>query len=343
MSFSALFIKRPIMTTLVMAAILIFGIMGYRLLPVSDLPNVDFPTISVNASLSGASPETMAAVVATPLEKAFSTIPGLDQMTSSSSQGSTNVTLQFSLDRNIDAAAQDVQVQLSRAQRSFPQEMQPPSFNKQNPADSPILMLALSSRTLPLTTLDEYAETFLSQRISMVSGVAAVNVYGAMKYAVRVRIDPQAMASRGVGLDDVSNAINAGNVNVPNGILYGRFKALTLDANGQMSSAKEYRRLIVAYRNNSPVRLEDVAIVVDSVQNDKSASWLRDNRGIILAVQRQPGTNTVAVSDAVQRLVGQLKSQLPASVELRTLWDRSQSIRDSVADVKATLLLTLCL
>ena len=343
MNFSALFIKRPIMTTLVMAAILIFGIMGYRLLPVSDLPNVDFPTISVSAGLSGASPETMAAVVATPLEKAFSTIPGLDQMTSSSSQGGTNVTLQFNLSRDIDGAAQDVQAQLSRVQRSFPRDMQPPSFNKQNPADSPILMLALTSKTLPLTALNEYAETFLAQRISMVSGVAAVNVYGSMKYAVRVRLDPQAMASRDVGLDDVSNAISAGNVNMPNGVLYGRFKALTLEANGQMSNAKEYRRLIVAFRNGSPVRLEDVASVVDSVQNEKSASWLKDTRGIILAVQRQPGTNTVAVSDAVQVLVGQLKSQLPASVELRTLWDRSESIRDSVADVKATLLLTLCL
>ena len=343
MNISELFIKRPIMTTLVMAAILIFGIMGYRLLPVSDLPNVDFPTISVNAGYSGASPETMAAIVATPLEKAFATIPGLDQMTSSSSQGSTNVTLQFNLSRDIDGAAQDVQAQLSRVQRQFPRDMQPPSFSKQNPADSPILMLALTSATLPLTTLDEYAETFLAQRISMVSGVATVNVFGSMKYAVRVRLDPQAMAARGVGLDDVTDAIGSGNVNMPNGVLNGRYKAVTLEANGQMQNAKEYRKLIVAFHNNAPVRLEDVARVVDTVQNERSASWLSGTRGIVLAIQRQPGTNTVAVSNAVLRLVDQLKAQLPASVELRTLWDRSESIRDSVHDVKATLLLTLCL
>ena len=343
MNFSALFIRRPVMTTLVMAAILIFGIMGYRLLPVSDLPNVDFPTISVSAGLSGASPETMAAVVATPLEKQFSTIPGVDQMTSSSGQGNTNVTLQFNLSRSIDAAFQDVQAAVSRVQRGLPRDMLPPSVQKVNPADSPILMLALTTKTLPLTALNEYAETFLAQRISQVSGVASVNVYGSMKYAVRVRLDPEAMAARDVGLDDVSNAINSGNVNMPNGVLYGPFKALTLEANGQMSSAKEYRRLIVSYRNGSPVRLEDVAQVVDSVQNDKSASWITGVRGIVLAVQRQPGTNTVGVSDAVQQLVEQLKPQLPASVDLRTLWDRSESIRASVRDVKLTLMLTLCL
>ena len=343
MSISELFIKRPVMTTLVMAGILIFGVMGYRLLPVSDLPNVDFPTINVNAGLSGASPETMAAVAATPLEKQFSTIPGLDQMTSSSTQGRTNVTLQFTLDRDIDAAAQDVQAQLSRVQHDLPRDMLPPSYSKQNPADAPVLMLALTSATLPLPMLDEYAETYLAQRISMVSGVAAVNVYGSMKYAVRIRLDPRAMASRGVGLDDVSAAVSAGNVNLPSGVLYGRYKALTLQANGQLESAKEFRRLIVSYRNGSPVRLEDVGLVSDSVENDKQASWFTGTRGIILAVQRQPGTNTVQVSAAVQRMVDQLKSQLPASVALHTLWDRSQSIRASVADVKATLALTLCL
>ena len=343
MNFSELFIRRPVMTTLVMAAILIFGIMGYRLLPVSDLPNVDFPTISVGAGLSGASPETMAAVVATPLEKQFSTIPGVDQMTSSSGQGNTNVTLQFNLSRSIDAAFQDVQAAVSRVQRGLPRDMQPPSVQKVNPADAPILMLALTSPTLPLTALNEYAETFLAQRISMVSGVASVNVFGSMKYAVRVRLDPEAMAARGVGLDDVTNAISAGNVNMPNGVLYGPYRALTVEANGQMTSAREYRRLIVTFRNGSPVRLEDVAQVVDSVQNPRSASWISGSRGIVLAVQRQPGTNTVAVSDAVQALVEQLKPQLPASVGLRTLWDRSESIRASVSDVKATLLLTLCL
>ena len=343
MNFSEIFIRRPVMTTLVMAAILIFGVMGYRLLPVSDLPNVDFPTISVSAGLSGASPETMAAVVATPLEKNFSTIPGVDQMTSSSGQGNTNVTLQFNLSRDIDAAFQDVQAAVSRVQRGLPRDMQPPSIQKVNPADAPILMLVLTSSTMPLTVLNEYAETFLAQRISMVTGVASVNVFGSMKYAVRVRIDPEAMAARDVGLDDVTGAISAGNVNMPNGVMYGPFRALTLEANGQMTSAREYRRLVVAYRNGSAVRLEDVAQVVDSVQNPRSASWISGSRGIVLAIQRQPGTNTVAVSDAVQRLVAQLQPQLPASVELRTLWDRSESIRESVNDVKATLFLTLCL
>jgi HAE1 family hydrophobic/amphiphilic exporter-1 len=343
MSISELFIKRPVMTTLVMAGILIFGIMGYRLLPVSDLPTVDFPTISVSANLSGASPETMASVVATPLEKQFSTIPGLDQMTSSSSQGSTDITLQFSLDRDIDGAAQDVQTAMSGVQRSLPRDMLPPSFRKQNPAASPILMLALTSSTLPLTTLNEYAETFLAQRISMVSGVAAVNVFGSMKYAVRIRLDPQQMAARGVGLDDVNAAVSSGNVNMPSGSLYGHHKVLTLEANGQLSSAKEFRQLVVAYRNGSPVRLQDIAWVADSVQNDKSATWFNGVRGIVLAIQRQPGTNTVAVADAVLRLVDQLKAQFPASVELHTLWDRSESIRASVRDVKGTLFLTLCL
>ena len=331
------------MTTLVMAGILIFGIMGYRLLPVSDLPTVDFPTISVSGNLSGASPETMASVVATPLEKQLSTIPGLDQMTSTSSQGSTDITLQFSLDRDIDGAAQDVQTALSGVQRSLPRDMLPPSFRKQNPAASPILMFALTSSTLPLTTLDEYAETFLTQRISMVNGVAAVNVFGAMKYAVRIRLDPQQMASRGVGLDDVTRAVSAGNVNMPSGSLYGRHKVLTLEANGQMTSAKEFRQLIVDYHNGSPIRLQDIAWVADSVQNDRSATWFNGVRGIVLAVQRQPGTNTVAVADAVLKLVDQLKGSFPASVQVHTLWDRSQSIRASVHDVKFTLLLTLCL
>ena len=343
MNISAIFIKRPIMTTLVMAAILIFGIMGYRLLPVSDLPNVDSPTVSVGAGLSGASPETMAAVVATPLEKQFSTIPGVDQITSSSGQGSTNITLQFNLSRDIDGAFQDVQAAVARVQRGLPRDMQPPSVRKQNPADAPILMLVLTSPTLPLTALNEYAETFLAQRISMVTGVAAVNVWGSMKYAVRVQIDPERMAARNVGLDDVANAISAGNVNMPNGVMYGTYRALTLEANGQMSSGKEYRRLIVAFRNGSPVRLEDIADVVDSVENTRSASWVNGVRGIVLSVQRQPGTNTVQVSDAVQALVQELRPQLPASVGLRTLWDRSESIRASVADVKATLLLTFCL
>ena len=343
MEISGLFIKRPVMTTLVMLGILFFGIMGYRLLPVSDLPNVDFPTISVSAGLSGASPETMAAAVATPLEKQFSTIAGLDQMTSTSTQGGTNITLQFSLDRNIDAAAQDVQAAISKTLRQLPLGILPPSYQKVNPADSPILYLVLSSSLLPLTTLDEYAETFLSQRISTVAGVAQVQVFGSMKYAVRIRLDPQAMAERGVGIDEVASAIGEANANLPTGILWGRHKAFTVEANGQLADAAAFRPLIVAYRNGSAVRLQDVGQVVDSVQNDKSASWFDGVRGIVLAVQRQPGTNTVQVADNVRALLQKLVAQLPPSVEVHTLYDRSESIRSSVNDVKATLLLTLCL
>jgi HAE1 family hydrophobic/amphiphilic exporter-1 len=340
---SGLFIRRPVATTLVMLAILLFGVMGYRLLPVSDLPNVDFPTISVSAGLSGANPETMASAVATPLEKQFSTIAGLDAMTSTSTQGGTSITLQFNLSRNIDAAAQDVQSAISQVQRQLPQGMLPPSFRKVNPADSPILYLALSSPTLQLSALDEYAETFLAQRISTVSGVAQVQVYGSQKYAVRVQVDPQALVSRGIGIDEVAAAVDAGNPNLPAGILWGPHRATTVQADGQIGSASEFRELVVTYRNGAPVRLRDVARVLDDVQDNKTASWFDGTRAIVLAVQRQPGTNTVAVAGAVKAAVAELTPQLPASVHIQTLYDRSQSIHESVNDVKLTLLVTLCL
>ena len=343
MTISGLFIKRPVMTTLVMTGILLFGIMGYRLLPVSDLPNVDFPTISVSASLPGGSPETMAAAVATPLEKQFSTIAGIDQMTSTSTQGSTNITLQFTLDRDIDAAAADVQSMIAKTLRQLPLGILPPSYQKVNPAQAPILYLALTSTSLPLTTLDEYAETYLAQRLSMVNGVAQVQVFGSMKYAVRIRVDPRAMASRGVGIDQVYNAINNANVNMPTGILWGIHKAFTVQANGQLADAKEFAPMIVAYRNGSPVRLEDIAQVVDSVQNAQQASWFDGVRGIVMAVQRQPGTNTVQVASDVKALLVKLQVQMPPSVQVHTLYDRSLSIHNSVNDVKRTLLLTLCL
>jgi len=343
MSISGLFIKRPIMTTLAMVGILLFGIMGYRLLPVSDLPNVDFPTITVNASLPGASPETMASAVATPLEKQFSTIAGLDQMTSSSTQGGTSITLQFTLDRNIDAAAEDVEAAISKTLRQLPQGILPPSYQKVNPADAPIIYFALTSNLLPLPTLDEYAETFLTQRISTVPGVAAVNVYGSMKYAVQIRLDPREMAARQIGIDEVAAAVNNANANMPTGILWGQHRSFTVEANGQLQDAQAFRPLIVAYRDGSPVRLQDIADVVDSVQNDKSANWYSGTRGIVLAVQRQPGTNTVQVATDVKAMVARLAPQLPPSVQLQTLYDRSQSIHDSVNDVKATLFLTLCL
>jgi hydrophobic/amphiphilic exporter-1 (mainly G- bacteria), HAE1 family len=344
MSFSELFIRRPVMTTIVMGAILIFGAMAYKLLPVSDLPNVDFPTISVSAALPGANPDTMASSVATPLEKEFSTIAGIDSMTSSSSLGNTQVTLQFALDRNIDAAAQDVQAAIARASRQLPQDMPyPPTYQKVNPADQPILFIALTSPTLPLYELDEYGQTMMAQRISTVSGVAQVQVYGSQKYAVRIQLDPSALATRGIGIDEVSRAVSNGNVNLPSGILYGPDKAYTLQASGQLTSAAGYRPLVVAYRNGKPVRLDELGSVWDSVENNKTAAWFVDQRGIILAVQRQPGTNTVEVANRVKTLLPTFETRLPASVKLVTLFDRSISIHESVNDVKFTLLVTLAL
>ncbi|HVP44463.1 MAG TPA: efflux RND transporter permease subunit [Terriglobales bacterium] len=348
MSVAELFIRRPVMTTLVMAAILLFGVMGYRLLPVSDLPNVDFPTILVSASLPGATPETMAAGVALPLEKQFSTIAGLDSMTSSSFQGSTQITLQFSLDRNIDAAAQDVQSMISKAAKDLPQDMPaPPSYQKVNPADQPVLYLALYSPTLPLSQVDEYAETMMAQRISMVSGVAQVQVYGSQKYAVRVQLDPRAMAIRQIGIDEVNQAVQRANVNLPTGILYGHKQAFTVQANGQLTDAAGYKPLIVTYRNGSPVRLQDIGDVADSVENDKIRGMFylnkKGERSVVLAIQRQPGTNTVEVVDNIKTLLPKFRQQMPASVFLEVLYDRSVSIRDSVHDVKFTLMLTIAL
>jgi HAE1 family hydrophobic/amphiphilic exporter-1 len=336
------FIRRPVATTLVMLAILFFGILGYRFLPVSDLPNVDFPTINVTAALPGASPETMASAVATPLERQFSTIAGLDSMNSTNILGRTSITLQFTLDRDIDAAAQDVQAMIAKTLSQLPRDMpSPPSYQKVNPADQPVLYMALKSTTLPLSTVDEYAETYIAQRISMVSGVAQVQVYGSQKYAVRIQLDPKALASRGIGIDEVSAAVQRGNVNLPTGTLYGKYQAFTLEANGQLTDAAAYRPLVVAYRNGAPVRLEQLGRVSDSVENDKVAGWYTDTRSIVLAVQRQPGTNTVEVVDSIRRLIPSF--QLPASVELIIMFDRSQSIRESVNDVKFTLFLTVCL
>ena len=345
---SDLFIRRPVMTTLVMLAILLFGVTGYRLLPVSDLPNVDFPTLQVSASLPGASPDTMASAVATPLEKQFSTIAGIDSMTSSSSLGSTSITLQFNLSRNLDAAAQDVQSAISVAQGRLPNDMPfPPSYRKVNPADSPILYVALTSPTLPLSQLDEYGETLMAQRISMVSGVAQVQVYGSQKYAVRIQLDPNTLANKDISLDQVANAVRSANVNLPTGTLYGQHVAYTIEATGQLEEAAGYRPIIVAYRNGSPVRLEALGHVYDSVENNKTAAWYvnptLNQRSVILAIQRQPGTNTVEVAQSVRKLLPSFKAQLPASVSLHVLFDRSDSIRASVRDVKFTLLVTLCL
>ena len=338
------FIRRPVMTTLSSLAIVLFGLMAYRYLPVNDLPNVDFPTIVVGASLPGASPETMASSVATPLEKQFSTIAGLNSMTSSNIHGSTNITLQFDLTRNIDAAAQDVQAAIAETQAQLPQGMpSPPSYRKVNPADQPILYLGLSSKTMPISQVDEYAETYLAERISMVSGVAQVQVYGSQKYAVRIQLDPKALATRGIGINEVSQAIQDANVDMPTGTLYGAHQAFTVQAHGQLTNAAAYRPLIVAYENGSPVRIEDIGRVLDSVQNDKTAGWSNGERSVVLAVQRQPGTNTVQVVDNVMRLLPAFRAEVPAALHINTLGDHAETIRAAVNDVQFTLLLTIFL
>ncbi|HEX3534000.1 MAG TPA: efflux RND transporter permease subunit [Gemmatimonadaceae bacterium] len=340
---TALFIRRPVMTALVMIGILFFGAVSYTRLAVSDLPTVDFPTIQVNANLPGASPETMAAAVATPLEKQFSTIAGIDNMTSSSGLGSTSITIQFSLDRSIDAAAADVQAAISQTLRSLPLGILPPSYRKVNPADQPIIYFALTSKTMPLSQLDEYGETFLAQRISMVPGIAQVQVYGGQKYAVRVQLDPTSLANRGIGIDEVADAIGTQNVSMPTGTLWGLNKASTIKANGQLQNAQQFRQMVVAYRNGAPVHLDELGQVLDDVENNKVASWYNGDRAVVLAIQRQPGTNTVAVANGVKALLASLREQIPPSVEVQTLYDRSISIEESVSDVKFTLMLTLFL
>ncbi len=346
-------IKRPVMTTLLTAAVCVFGVMAYRLLPVSDLPNVDFPTIVVSAALPGATPETMASAVATVLEQQFSTIAGIDSMTSSSSTGSTQITLQFTLDRNIDAAAQDVQAAIAAVQRRLPTDMPaPPSLRKTNPADQPVIFMALYSPTLPLSVVDEYAETMMSQRISTVDGVSQVQVYGSQKYAVRARLDPRLLASRGITLDEVRTALSAHNVNQPTGLLDGYRQSVQVLASGQLANAAEFTNIVVAYRNGAPVRLGELAQVIDSVQDARVATWfderhkdgpLDPSRAIVLAVQKQPGTNTVEVVQRVRALLPVFATQLPESVHLAIMRDNSEAVRDSVHDVQTTLLLSISL
>ena len=339
MNIAEVCIRRPVMTTLVMAAFVVFGMLSYFKLPVSELPAVDFPTISVTATLPGASPETMAASVATPLEGQFSTIAGLDAMSSVSAQGRTNVTLSFALDRDIDAAAADVQAAISGALRRLPPDMPtPPSYRKVNPADSPIFYIAMSSDTLPLAVVNEYAETQLAQRLSTVSGVAQVVVYGSQRFAVRVRVDPTKLAARGIGIDEVQQAIAQNNVNKPTGELEGSRQALAVRSNGQLERSEAFRDLTVVYRNGAPVKLRDVADVIDSVESLKAASWFNGRQSIVLAVQRQPGTNTIATVEAIRKELPGFQARLPGAVNLEVFYDRTQSIRASVNDVKKTLI-----
>ncbi|MEH2298147.1 MAG: efflux RND transporter permease subunit [Nostoc sp.] len=342
MNLSEPFIRRPIMTTLVMAAILIFGFMSYRLLPISDLPSVDYPTIQVSAARPGASPETMAASVARPLEKQFSSIAGLDSLNSTSTLGQTQITLQFNLSRNIDDAAQDVEAAISGASGQIATDLpNPPTYSKVNPADQPILYLYLDSPTLPLSQVDNYAETYLAQKLSTINGVAQVAVYGSQKYAARIQLDPQQLATRQIGLDQVATAIQQGNVDLPTGSLSGNHKNFTVQTNGQLQDAAAYRQLIVSYKDGMPIYLNQLGRIIDSVENDKLASWYNNTRAIILTIQRQPGTNTVQVVDTIKKLLPNLRSQIPASVKIGVLYDASQSIRDSVDDVRFTLILTI--
>jgi len=344
MNLSEIFVRRPVMTVLVMIGILAFGVVAYRQLPVAQLPNVDFPTIQVRAELPGASPETMAAAVATPLEKQFSTIAGVEQMTSSSTQGTTQITLQFALERDIDAAALDVQTAISLARRQLPADMSvPPSYRKVNPADMPIFYLAVTSDTLPLYRVNEYAETLMAQRISMVSGVAQVQVFGAQAYAVRVQVDPRALAARRIGIDEVEQALVRANPNLPTGTLEGEHRAASVMTNAQLQDAAGFNDVIVAYRNGAPVRVKDVGRAIDSVQNNRLAAWYNDKRGIVLAIQRQPGTNTVQVVDEIRKLLPQFRAQIPPGIDVEVLYDRSAVIRDSVHEVQFTLILALVL
>ena len=343
MDLTTLFIKRPVMTTLVMVAILVFGIVAYNGLPVSDLPNVDFPTITVTATLPGTAPQTMASTVATPLEKSFSTIAGIDNMTSTSSLGQSQIVVQFGLDRDINAAAQDVQAAITQTLLLLPKGIIPPSWQKTNPADAPILTLALTSPQEKLSTLDEYGQTTIAQRLSMVGGVAQVLVYGTQKYAVRLQMDPAQLATRSIALEDIVAAVTSQNVNIPTGVLWGPKTALTIQATGQLNDADQFKNMIIAYRNGAPVYLHEVGRITDDVQNNKTASWYNGEPAIVLAIQRQPGTNTVDVSNRVKAELAKVKTDIPASISVNVLYDRSATIQASVHDVTFTLELTLAL
>ena len=338
MNLSEVCIRRPVMTTLITASLIVFGIFGYRLLAVAALPRVDFPTIQVTATLPGASPETMAASVAGPIERQFSTIAGISSMTSTSSLGQTQITVQFDLKRDIDGAALDVQTALAVAQRRLPIEMTtPPFFRKVNPGDFPVLFISLISPTLPMSTVDEYGETLLAQQISQLSGIAQVLVYGAQKFAVRVQVDPVAAAARNISLDDIRTVLTKANSNTPVGTLTGPDRNVTLLASGAIRQASDYKNVVAAYRNGAPVRLNEIANVIDSVENDKIASWFNDDRAVVLAIQRQPDANTVDVVDSVKARLPQFRAQVPPSIRMETLLDRSISIRRAVADVQETL------
>jgi hydrophobic/amphiphilic exporter-1 (mainly G- bacteria), HAE1 family len=342
MTLSEACIRRPVMTTLITASLIVFGAFAYRLLAVSALPAVDFPTIAITATLPGASPETMAASVASPIERQLSTIAGISALTSTSSLGTTTITVQFDLNRNIDGAALDVQTALTVAARRLPVEMTtPPFFRKVNPGDFPILFISLNSGTLPMSTVDEYGQTVLAQQISQLPGVAQVLVYGGQKFAVRVQADPVAAAARNISLDDIKNVLAKTNSNTPVGTIAGLERDVTLVASGAISQAADYRKLVVAYRNGVPIKLEEIANVIDSVENNRIASFFNDNRAVVLAIQRQPDANTVAVVDSVKERLPAYRSQVPSAINMQVMIDRAVSVRESVHDVQETLLIAI--
>ncbi|HYO84443.1 MAG TPA: efflux RND transporter permease subunit, partial [Bryobacteraceae bacterium] len=344
MNASRIFVERPVMTVLVCCAILLFGIVAFRELPVAALPSVDYPTIQVTAVLPGASPETMASSVATPLERQFSTIAGVESMSSVNSLGQTQVTVQFNLTRDIDAAAQDIQAAISAAAARLPASMpRPPSYEKVNPAEQPIIYLSLDSTVLPMYTVTEYADTSLAQRISTVPGVSRVIVYGAQKYAVRVQLDPDKLVARQIGIDEVQQAVAESNTNTPTGRLHGARQAFTIRSSGSLEEAAQYRPIVVAWRNGSPVRLEELGRIIDGVEDDKVISWTDEKRAVILAIQRQPGANTVDVVDRIKELIPGFRREIPPSLNLQIAYDAAASIRASIHDVEFTLVLTVCL
>ncbi len=344
MSPSRPFILRPIATSLLMAGLLIAGALGFKLLPVSALPQVDYPTIQVVTFYPGASPDVMASAVTAPLERQFGQVPGLSQMTSTSSEGSSLITLQFVLELNIDVAEQEVQAAINAAGTFLPRDLpNPPIYSKTNPADAPILTLALTSKTLALTKVEDFADTRFAQKISQLPGVGLVSISGGQKPAVRVQVNPTALSSRGLTMEDVRSTIAQANVNQAKGSFDGPRELYSIAANDQILSSEQYRPLIVAYRDGAPVRLGDIASVVDGAENVKQAAWMNEVPAVILNIQRQPGANIIAVVDRIKRLMPQLRSSLPASVQVAVLTDRTTTIRASVSDVELELLLTIAL
>jgi HAE1 family hydrophobic/amphiphilic exporter-1 len=341
MNLSRIFIVRPVATTILVAAIVIFGVIAFRTLPVNELPNVDFPTIQVTAELRGANPEVMASSVATPLERQFTTIAGVETMNSTNTTGRTRITLQFSLERDIDSAAQDVQTAISQALRRLPDDIEAPTLRKVNPADAPIIFLALSAQTLPMQQLDDFASTQVAQRLSTINGVAQVLVFGSQKFAVRVYLDPEALSKRGLGLDRVVSAIQNANSNLPSGVLAGSARNFTVKSSGKLLRAQSFNEMIVAYQDGMPVRLSDIGRAVDSLENVRVKSWLNDDRCILLAVYRQPGANTVEVVQKIRAQFPEIEREAPPGVKFNVVNDRAEFIQASINEVEFHLLLSI--